>query len=102
MPVIMRISHASEPAFHARSIHGAPMVINDEMPPTRNMVDGKLYTSKSAMRATFKPSGNAQGDSYAEVGGDPAIYRTKPKAKPDRKAIRAAVDRAFSKAGLGA
>lgn len=101
MTVIHRISHAPEPALHARSIHGCPMVINDEMPPTQNMVDGKFYTSKSAMRATYKPSGNAQGHSYAEVGGDPAIYRPKPKAKPDREGVRAAVGRAFSKAGLG-
>lgn len=102
MAVIFRISHASEPAISRRSILGAPMLINDEMPATKNMVDGKYYTSKAAMRATYKPSGNAEGQSFAEVGNDPAMLRPPSKPKPDRKAIKAAVGRAFSRAGLGA
>lgn len=102
MPVIMRISHAPEPAFHARSIHGAPMIIGDEIPPTQSMADGETYTSKARLRATYLPSGNPEGNRYTEVGGDPALMRPKPKAKPDRQAIKAAVGRAFSRAGLGA
>ena len=102
MAVIMRISHAPEPAFHARSIHGCPMVITDEMPPTQSMADGKVYTSKAAIRATYKPSGNAEGACYTEVGNDPAMLRRQPKPKPNRKTIKAAVGQAFSRAGLGA
>lgn len=102
MAVIMRISHASEPAFHARSILGAPMIASDEMPPTQSMADGKTYTSKAALRATYLPSGNPEGARYTEVGNDPAIFRVPPKPKSDRKAIKAAVGKAFSRAGLGA
>lgn len=102
MTVIFRVAHGSEPAFNKRSILGAPVVIGDEIAPTKNMVDGKLYTSKSAMRATYRPSGNAEGASFMEMGSDPAMFRTRPKPKPDRGAIKSAVGRAFSRAGLGA
>jgi hypothetical protein len=96
MAVIHRISHAPGPAFHARSSFGAPMVIADEMPATQHMADGKFYTSKRKFRAVTR----AQG--FIEVGNDPAMFRRQPKPKPDRRAIRAAVGRAFSRAGLGA
>lgn len=102
MPVIFRISHAPEPAFHARSVHGCPMVIGDTMEPTQSMANGETYTSKAALRATYLPSGNPQGERYTEVGGDPAILRKAPKKKPDRQAVKAAVSKAFSRAGLGA
>lgn len=96
MAVIHRISHASEPAFHARSVLGAPMVITDEMPATQHMADGAYYTSKRKFRAVTKAHG------CVEVGNDPAMYRRQPKPKPDRRAIKTAVGRAFSRAGLGA
>jgi hypothetical protein len=102
MTVIHRISHAAAPAHHARGTYSSPVLIGDEMPPTKNMVDGKLYTSKAAMRATYRPSGNVEGASFAEVGNDPAIFKRSSKPKPDRAAIRATVGRAFSRAGLGA
>ncbi|MFZ5676319.1 MAG: hypothetical protein ACOZAM_25445 [Pseudomonadota bacterium] len=102
MAVIHRISHAPAPAHHARSGHGCPALIGDEMPATQNMVDGKLYTSKSSMRATYRPSGNAEGVSFTELGNDPAMFVRPSKPKPDRTAIKASVGRAFSRAGLGA
>lgn len=101
MTVIYRISHAPMPAFNRRSLLGTPMLIGDEMPPTMSMVDGKYYTSKASMRATYRPSGNAEGTSFAEIGNDPAMFRRPSKPKPDRAAIKAAVGRAFSRAGLG-
>lgn len=66
------------------------------MEPVQSMLDGKLYDSKRALRATYKAAG------VTEVGGDPAAFRKGPKAKPDRQAIKAAVGRAFSRVGLGA
>jgi hypothetical protein len=102
MAVICRISHAPEPAFNKRSILGAPILIGDEMPPAKSMVDGKIYTSKAAMRATYKPSGNAEGHSFVEVGNDSAMFCRRSKPKPDRAAIKATVGRAFSRAGFGA
>jgi hypothetical protein len=96
MTVIFRISHAPEPALRARSIHGCPMVISDSMAPVQSMLDGKMYDSKAALRSTYRAAG------VTEVGNDPSILRKGPKPKPDRQAVKAAVGRAFSKAGLGA
>lgn len=96
MAVLMRISHAPEPAFNRRSILGAPMVLGDTMTPVQSMLDGKMYDSKAALRATYKAAG------VTEVGNDPSIYRKKPRAKPDRSAIKASVNKAFSRAGFGA
>lgn len=89
---------------YAASDLPAPMVIGDTIEPTQSMVDGKYYTSKAAIRATYKPSGNKDGKRYVEVGNDSSVLNPKPyqKPKPDRQAIKAAVGKAFSKAGLGA
>jgi hypothetical protein len=82
----------------------APMVIRDGMDPVQSMLDGKLYDSKRALRATYRPSGNREGKYYSEVGNDPSVLSPKPyvKPKPDRKAIKAAVGKAFSRVGFGA
>lgn len=80
----------------------APSIISDNQPHLKSMADGKWYDSKSAMRKTYKPSGNPQGERYTEVGGDPAILKPFKKPKPDRQKIKAAVHGAFSKAGFGA
>lgn len=77
-----------------RSDLPAPMVVTDTMEPVQNMVDGKFYTSKSAMRATYKPSGNAEGREYVEIGNDPARFKRWEKPKPDRAAIRETVQKA--------
>ena len=102
MTIIHRTPHAAAPASHKRARLGAPMVISDEMPPTQSMLDGKYYTSKAALRATYRPSGNAEGARFVEVGNDPAMLRPRPKPGPDRKAIRDSVGRAFARSGLGA
>jgi len=79
---------------HARSHLAAPMIIGDGMTPVRSMLDGKIYDSKRALRATYKAAG------VTEVGNDVAL--TRPRRRPDRKGVKAAVSRAFSRAGLGA
>ena len=94
MTVIMRISHGSQPAQHGRASHSCPAVISDAMAPVQSMLDGRLYDSKTALRATYKAAG------VTEVGNDPAIHR-KAGRRPDRRAIRDSVGRAFARAGLG-
>lgn len=80
-----------------------PMVIQDRMDaPIQSMATGEWFDSKAALRRTYKPSGNKQGERYTEVGGDPAILKPFKKPKPDRMKIKAAVHSAFSKVGLGA
>jgi hypothetical protein len=72
------------------------MVIGDTMEPVQSMLDGKMYDSKARLRATYRAAG------VTEVGNDPAILRKGPKPKPDRQAIKAAIGKAFSRAGFGA
>jgi hypothetical protein len=78
-----------------RSSLPAPHLMRDEMPPTQSMLDGKLYDSKSRLRRTYKAAG------VVEVGNDATMTPPAPK-RPRREDIKAAVGRAFSKAGLGA
>ena len=79
----------------ARSDMPTPMVISDTMDPTKSMADGKVYTSKSGIRATYKPSGNPNGYSYAEVGND---YEGKPLSRPDPKPDVSGIDDSILKA----
>lgn len=50
------------------------MVIVDTMPPVQSQVDGKMYDSKAAIRASYKAAG------VIEIGNDPA--RLKPFKRP--------------------
>lgn len=85
-------------AVHARSDLPSPMLIADSMTPVQSMLDGQMYDSKSALRRTYKQAG------MVEVGNDPSITNPKPRQKPkaDRAAVKAAVRKAASQAGLGA
>lgn len=80
--VYCRLDQGPEPK---RSILPCPQVISDEMPPGEH-VDGRIYTSKSAFRRVTKAEG------YIEIGTE----KLKPmqKKRPDRKEIRAALERA--------
>lgn len=82
----------------ARSGLSCPSVMTDTMAPVQSMLDGKLYDSKANLRATYKAAG------VTEVGNDSSVMAPKPRAMPtpDRTKIRASVEQAFSKAGLGA
>lgn len=76
-----------------RSSLPGPAFIGDNI-EVRSMVDGQIYTSKRALRRSYRERG------YIETG-DQEI-KPAPKPKPDRKAIRASISKAFSQAGLGA
>jgi len=78
-----------------RSDLGAPMVISDTMDPVQSQLDGRLYDSKSKLRATYKAAG------VVEVGND-VKTTPKPIERPKKQEIRASVERAFSQAGFGA
>jgi hypothetical protein len=60
-----------------------------------SMLDGKLYDSKSRLRRTYREAG------VTEVGND-VPTAPPPMKRPRREDIKAAVGKAFSKAGLGA
>jgi len=78
-----------------RSTLPAPHVMTDTMPPVQSMASGRMYDSKSAIRAEYKRLG------LREIGNDVPMTPPAPK-RPRREDIKAAVGRAFSKAGLGA
>lgn len=96
--------HNCLPEAPQRSTLPAPFFVCDTMEPVQSMVDGKFYTSKSALRATYQPSGNKEGKRYVELGNDSSVLSPKPfqKPRPKREEIRAAVRKAASRVGLGA
>jgi hypothetical protein len=70
-----------------------PAVITDEMPPTRNMVDGKYYTSKRAFESEVRARGNCE-----IVGNEDIAKHTPPPADPTLDIIDD-VQRAWSELG---
>lgn len=82
-----------DPIPPARSSLPCPMVIGDSV-EIKSMVDGKIYTSKAALRRSYRERG------YIEVGNEE--LKPPPKPKPDRKKIRESVEKAFSRAGIPA
>lgn len=55
------------------------------------MADGRVYDSKSAIRAGYKAGG------FVEVGNDTSILKPKPASRPDPKAINDAVEKAVAR-----
>lgn len=86
--------------------HAAPKLpriyTGDEQEPLMSMADGKMYTSKAKMRASYKPSGNPQGATFVEIGDDQS-YKKQAQAnrRPDEKLIRDATERAFADLSAG-
>jgi hypothetical protein len=79
----------------ARSALPFPRVISDVMDPVQSMLDGKYYTSKSALRATYKQGG------VVEVGNDPQRFAKRKKAKPNLKQIKTTLEKAEAKFNNG-
>lgn len=79
----------------ARSELSGPMILTDTMQPVQSQLDGKMYDSKSRLRATYRAAG------MVEVGND---VKTTPKApeRPKKAEVRASIEKAFSKAGFAA
>lgn len=54
----------------ARSDLPRPMIISDHIDEVQSMADGRTYSSKAALRATYKASGNPDGVNYVELGNE--------------------------------
>lgn len=80
-----------------RSDLPCPMLITDTIDPVQSMADGNYYTSKQALRRTYRADGNPQGIEYVEVGNDqkPHIQKNGGVVR-DRSAAREAVDKALA------
>lgn len=69
-----------------RSSLPCPAISLDTIEPTISQADGKEYTSKSALRATYRAENNPQGINYIEIGNEPLPSFTPPK-RDDMKAL---------------
>lgn len=54
----------------SRSNLSAPMIISDFAEPVQSMADGKFYTSKKALSASHRASGNPHGQDFIELGNE--------------------------------
>lgn len=81
---------------------GPGRTVPDEMPhAVQSMADGKWYTSRSALRATYRASGNPQGIQYTEVGNDPARLKQPERRMPDKAGIVEAIRKAAARFNNG-
>lgn len=77
-----------------------PYFISDSIEPCTSMADGRVYSSKAALRATYKASGNPQGESYVEVGNAPIREAPAPDVKQHKSSVRESLQKAKSMVGL--
>lgn len=88
--------HNCRPEAPQRSDLPMPMISFDTMEGgVQSQVDGKIYTSKSALRRSYKAAG------VVEVGNDPQRHRKFTKPPIDRKAIKTAVEKATARVSRG-
>ena len=74
----------------------------DETEPLRSMADGQMYTSKAAMRESYKASNNPRGVEFVEVGDDHNYLNPKHTPKTADKAdIATALDKAEAAVARG-
>lgn len=76
-----------------------PSIVRAFSQPVQSMADGKYYDTPRELEATYKASGNPQGKEYECVGDDPLPVFQRP--KKDRKAQRAAIERAIEDVKAG-
>lgn len=63
------------------------------------MADGQFYTSKTALRRTYRADGNPQGVDYVEVGNDQKPAEAKcGNVKRDPVKIKDTIERAMADA----
>lgn len=76
----------------ARSDLATPMIISDFAEPVQSMANGKWYTSKRALAASHKASGNPHGQDFIELGNESMPWvEHRPSEKQLDHDIRAAV-----------
>lgn len=70
-----------------RSDFAAPMIIRDDMPAVKSMASGKMYDSKSAIRAEYKARG------LVEIGNDMPDVKQPERPKITKEEIGAAIQK---------
>ncbi|WKA31602.1 hypothetical protein [Bradyrhizobium roseum] len=79
----------------ARSDLPCPRLASDVMAPVQSQLDGRIYDSKSALRATYRAAG------VIEVGNDPARLRPFKRKPIDEKAVNESVEKAAARVERG-
>lgn len=75
---------------------------SDDTPPLRSMADGKIYTSKAAMRESYKAANNPRGKEFVEVGNETQYLTPNHKPKTaDKEDIALAVTKAEAAVSRG-
>jgi hypothetical protein len=74
-----------ESQIDKRSDLPCPMLIRDFDEPVQSMADGNWYTSKRALAASHKASGNPYGQDFIELGNDDLTF---VEHKTDEKKLR--------------
>lgn len=79
----------------------APLVLTTDTldQPVKSMADGRYYSSKAGLRATYRPSGNPQGESYVEIGNETSAIASRPQRDP--KGIDDALHKALARYEAG-
>lgn len=78
-----------------RSDLACPRLASDVMDPVESQLDGRIYDSKSALRATYRAAG------VTEVGNDPARLRPRKRRPIEDKPIADVVERAAARVERG-
>lgn len=84
----------------ARSDLPCPRIMSDQLDkPIQSMVDGSWHTSRSGLRATYKPSGNKDGVRYIEIGDDPSRLKTRDRTvkKTNRREVKEIVEKSVAR-----
>lgn len=90
-----------KPNLH-RSDLPCPMLIMDTIDPVQSMADGNFYTSKQALRRTYRADGNPQGKEFVEVGNDQKPHEQKRGSYVrDPKKSRDAIEKAMAAVDRG-
>lgn len=79
----------------ARSDLPFPRIMSDVMEPVQSQLDGKLYDSKSALRATYRRAG------VTEVGNDPQRLAPRKKKPVDRRQVKTTLEKAEARFNRG-
>lgn len=66
-----------ECGHEATRLVSAPRILADTIEPCMG-ADGKMHTSLGSLRASYRPSGNPQGESYTEIGNEKIAAAPKP------------------------
>lgn len=97
MPTRSRREHIT--ARHARADLPTPMIVHGFSEPVQSMADGKYYTTKRALEASYRASGNPQGKEYECIGDDPMPEFKRPKA--DKASRKVAIEKAIADVEAG-